>query len=122
MAKYRGGRINEEIKKSVSNTIQNKIKDPRLTAMVSVTEVEVTNDLSYAKVFVSIFGSSDKEKANTLDAIKCSASFIRKEIGQSVKLRHVPQVIIELDTTIDKALHLDSLFNKIKETEKNDNE
>ncbi len=49
MANYRGGRINEEIKKDVSNTIQNKIKDPRLTAMVSVTDVEVTRDLSYAK-------------------------------------------------------------------------
>jgi len=55
MANYRGGRINEEIKKDVSNTIQNKIKDPRLSAMVSVTDVEVTKDLSYAKVFVSIF-------------------------------------------------------------------
>ncbi len=121
MANYRGGRINEEIKKDVSNTIQNKIKDPRLTAMVSVTDVEVTKDLSYAKVFVSIFGG-EEEKANTLQALKSSTGFIRKEIGKNVKIRHVPQVIIELDTTLDKAQHLNTLFKAIKENNSNDNE
>ncbi|MGL4731646.1 MAG: 30S ribosome-binding factor RbfA [Clostridium sp.] len=114
MAKYRAGRINEEIKKDVSNTIQNKIKDPRLTAMVSVTDVDVSKDLSYAKVYVSIFGN-EKEKQDSLQALKSSVGFIRKEIGKNVKLRQVPQVIIELDTTLDKAMHLESLFDKIKE-------
>ena len=51
MANYRGGRINEEVRREVSNIIQNEIKDPRLTAMVSVTAVKVTKDLRYAKVF-----------------------------------------------------------------------
>ena len=63
MVNYRNGRINEEIKKEVSNTIQNKIKDPRVSAMVSVTRVEATRDLSYAKVYVSIFGD---EKAKQI--------------------------------------------------------
>lgn len=121
MANYRGGRINEEIKKEVSNTIQNKLKDPRLTAMVSVTDVEVTKDLSYAKVFVSIFGS-EEQKANTLDALKSSTGFMRKEIGKNVKLRHVPQVLIELDATLDKAQHLNTLFEAIKEKNSDDNE
>lgn len=116
MANYRGGRINEEIKKDVSNTIQNKIKDPRLTAMVSVTDVEVTRDLSYAKVFVSIFGT-DEQKSEALRILKASNGFIRKEIGKNVKLRHVPQVIIELDETLDKASHLEDLFHKIKENQ-----
>lgn len=120
MANYRGGRINEEIKKDVSNTIRNKIKDPRLTAMVSVTDVEVTKDLSYAKVFVSIFGS-EEQKSETLKILKSSTGFIRKEIGRNVKLRHIPEVIIELDTTLDKASHLESLFQKIKEKDSNDN-
>lgn len=114
MANYRGGRINEEIKKDVSNTIQNKIKDPRLTAMVSVTDVDVTRDLSYAKVFVSIFGT-DEQKKEALKILKSSAGFIRKEIGRNVKLRHVPEVIIELDETLDKASHLEEIFHQIKE-------
>ena len=118
MVNYRNGRINEEIKKEVSNTIQNKIKDPRLSAMVSVTNVDTTRDLTYTKIYVSIFGN-DLAKKETLQALKSSTGLIRKEIGLHVKLRHVPQVIIELDETIEKAIHLESIFSKIKEKDKN---
>ena len=117
MVNYRNGRINEEIKKEVSNTIQNKIKDPRLSAMVSVTNVETTKDLTYTKVFVSIFGN-ELSKKETLQALKSSTSLIRKEIGLHVKLRHVPQVIIEVDETIEKAIHLEGIFNQIKAKDK----
>ncbi|GAA0122089.1 MAG: 30S ribosome-binding factor RbfA [Clostridium argentinense] len=120
MAKYRSGRINEEIKRDVSNTIQNKIKDPRLTAMISVTDVDVSKDLSYAKIYVSIFGN-EKEKKDSYLALKNSAGFIRKEIAKNVKIRHIPEVIIELDETLDKAQHLDSLLEQIKEQNSNDN-
>ena len=118
MVNYRNGRINEEIKKEVSNTIQNKIKDPRKSAMVSVTKVDTTKDLSYTKVYVSIFGS-EIEKKETIQALKSSTGLIRKEIGSHVKLRHVPQVIIEVDETIERAIHLESIFNQIKTKEKN---
>jgi len=113
MVNYRNGRINEEIKKEVSNTIQNKIKDPRKSAMVSVTNVETTKDLSYTKVFVSIFGN-ELAKKETLQALKSSTGLMRKEIGAHVKLRHVPQVIIEVDETIERAIHLEGIFNQIK--------
>jgi ribosome-binding factor A len=121
MVNYRNGRINEEIKKEVSNTIQNKIKDPRKSAMVSVTNVETTKDLTYTKVFVSIFGS-EASKKETLQALKSSTSLIRKEIGLHVKLRHVPQVIIEVDETIEKAIHLEGIFNQIKAKDKKQKE
>jgi len=119
MVNYRNGRINEEIKKEVSNTIQNKIKDPRKSAMVSVTKVDTTKDLSYTKIYVSIFGSEISKK-ETIDALKSSTGLIRKEIGAHVKLRHVPQVIIEVDETIERAIHLEGIFNQIKAKEKND--
>ena len=117
MVNYRNGRINEEIKKEVSNTIQNKIKDPRLSAMVSVTNVETTKDLSYTKVYVSIFGN-ELAKKETIQALKSSTGLMRKEIGLHVKLRHVPQVIIEVDETIERAIHLEGIFNQIKEKDK----
>jgi len=117
MVNYRNGRINEEIKKAVSNTIQNKIKDPRKSAMVSVTSVETTKDLSYTKIFVSIFGS-ELDKKETLQALKSSTGLMRKEIGSQVKLRHVPQVIIEVDETIEKAIHLEGIFKQIKTKDK----
>lgn len=69
MSKYRSGRINEEMKKEISNIIRSDIKDPRFTAMTSVTKVEVTRDLSYAKVYVSLYGNN-KSKEETLEALK----------------------------------------------------
>ena len=121
MVSYRNGRINEEIKKEVSNTIQNKIKDPRLSAMVSVTKVDTTKDLSYTKVYVSIFGN-ELAKKETIQALKSSTGLMRKEIGLHVKLRHVPQVIIEIDETIERAIHLENIFHQIKAKDKNEHE
>lgn len=115
MANYRGGRINEEVKKVVSTLIQNEIKDPRLTAMISVTGVEVTRDLGYAKVFVSIFANSEEEKENNLKALKSASSFIRREVGRKVKLRVTPQIIFELDESIDYGMKIDVLIKKTKE-------
>jgi len=119
MVSYRNGRINEEIKKDVSNTIQNKIKDPRLSAMVSVTKVDTTKDLSYTKIYVSIFGN-ELAKKETIQALKSSTGLIRKELGIHVKLRHVPQIIIEIDETIERAIHLETLFHQIKAKDKNE--
>ena len=66
MANYRGGRINEEVKREISIIIRDEIKDPRMTAMVSITSVKVSKDLRYAKVFVSIFGKNEEEKNEKL--------------------------------------------------------
>ncbi len=119
MVNYRNGRINEEIKKEVSNTIQNKIKDPRLSAMVSVTKVDTTKDLSFTKIYVSIFGN-ELSKKETMQALKSSTGLMRKEIGAHVKLRHVPQVIIEIDETIERAIHLEGIFHQIKKQGKSE--
>lgn len=115
MANYRGRRINEEVKREVSNIIQNEIKDPRLTAMVSVTDVKVTRDLRYAKVFVSIFGKNDEEKNNTFVALKNASGYIRKEIGQRINLRYNPQIIFELDDSINYGMHIEELIQRVKD-------
>ena len=115
MANYRGGRINEEVKREVSNIIQNEIKDPRLTAMVSVSDVKVTRDLRYAKVFVSIFGKNDEEKNNTFVALKNASGYIRKEIGQRINLRYNPQIIFELDDSINYGMHIEELIQRVKD-------
>ena len=115
MANYRGWRINEEVKREVSNIIQNEIKDPRLTAMVSVTDVKVTRDLRYAKVFVSIFGKNDEEKNNTFVALKNASGYIRKEIGQRINLRYNPQIIFELDDSINYGMHIEELIQRVKD-------
>ena len=115
MANYRGGRINEEVKREISTIIRNEIKDPRLTAMVSVTDVKVTKDLRYAKVFVSIFGIDDEEKNNTFIALKNASGYIRREIGQRINLRYNPQIIFELDDSINYGMHIEELIQKVKD-------
>ncbi|GFZ29631.1 ribosome-binding factor A [Clostridium zeae] len=115
MPNYRGGRINEEVKKEVSDIIRNSIKDPRLTAMISVTDAVVTKDLRYANIYISIFSLSEEEKNSTFNALKSSSSFVRKELGHRINLRHTPEVLFQLDESIEKGMHIDSLLEKIKE-------
>lgn len=114
MAKYRGSRINEEIKRELSDIIHNELKDPRLTAMISITNVDVTRDLRYGKVFVSIFGD-EEDKKNSISALKSSAGFLRRELSHRINLRYTPELIIELDNTIEHGMHINSLIEKIKE-------
>ena len=114
MPNYRGGRINEEVKKEISNLIRDDIKDPRLTAMISVTAVKVTKDLRYAKVYVSIFAKNEEEKKTNLEALKSAEGFVRKEIGHRINLRYTPQIIFALDDTIDYGMHIDSLIEKTR--------
>lgn len=121
MAKYRAGRINEEMKKEISSIIQNEIKDPRISSMISITRVDVTKDLRYAKVFVSLFGNEESNK-NTFSALKNSSGFIRREVGKKISLRYIPEIILEIDDSIEKGMHIDALLEKIKEKENHDNE
>lgn len=115
MANYRGGRINEEVKREISIIIRDEIKDPRMTAMVSVTAVNVTKDLRYAKVFVSIFGKNEEEKKETFAALKNASGYIRKEIGHRMNLRNTPQVLFELDDSISYSMKIEELIEKVKE-------
>lgn len=114
MANYRGGRINEEVKREISNLIQNEIKDPRITAMISVTAVKVTKDLRYAKVYVSIFAKDEEEKSQNFAALKGAAGFVRKEIAHRINLRNSPEILFEIDDSIDYGMHIDSLIEKTK--------
>ena len=115
MANYRGGRINEEVKREISIIIRDEIKDPRMTAMVSITSVKVSKDLRYAKVFVSIFGKDDEEKNNTFIALKNASGYIRREIGQRINLRYNPQILFELDDSINYGMHIEELIQKVKD-------
>ena len=107
----RTDRISEEMKKEVSTIIQNELKDPRLPKMISVTSAEVTRDLRYAKIFVSILGD-ESDKKNAIQGLKSAAGFIRREIGQRLKLRYTPEILFELDNSIERGVYLNKLINE----------
>ena len=115
MANYRGGRINEEVKREISIIIRDEIKDPRMTAMVSITPVKVSKDLRYAKVFVSIFGKNEEEKNETFAALKSASGYVRREVGQRMNLRNTPQIIFELDDSISYSMRIEELIDKVKD-------
>ena len=120
--KTRLGRIEEEYKKELSLIIDYKIKNPNVTGMISVTKVKVTNDLKFAKVSVSILNS--KNVKNTLAGLKKSAGFVRSELAKKVNLRSTPEIIFELDESLEYGARIDSILKEImpKKEEKKEEE
>ena len=104
-------RINEEYKKEISNIIDNKLKNPNVTGMISVTKVKVTNDLKYAKVYVSILNS--KNIKDTLAGLKKSSGHIRSELAKKVNLRTTPEIIFELDDSLEYGAKIDTILKQI---------
>ena len=104
-------RINEEYRKEISNIIDNKLKNPNVTGLISVTKVKVTADLKYAKVYVSILNS--KNLKETLAGLKKSAGFVRSELARTVNLRNTPEIIFELDESLEYGARIDSILKDI---------
>jgi ribosome-binding factor A len=104
-------RISEEVRKEVSSIIQNELKDPRLPKLVSVISANVTKDLRFAKIYVSVLGT-EEEKKNAISALKSAAGFIRREIGHRMQLRFTPEMQFELDNSIEHGVYLSKLINE----------
>ncbi|MBE6666710.1 MAG: 30S ribosome-binding factor RbfA [Ruminococcaceae bacterium] len=111
MANYRRGRINDEMQKELSAALR-EVKDPRVSgAFISITAVEVTPDLKYAKVFYSSLNGDKKEIAKGL---KSSAGYIRKLIATRMNLRMTPEFTFYEDHSIEHGAHISKLFNSIE--------
>ncbi|WP_422486798.1 30S ribosome-binding factor RbfA [Gudongella sp. DL1XJH-153] len=125
MNEKRINRISEEVRKVVSDLIQNEIKDPRISGMPSVNKVSVTKDLRFAKIYISVLGS-EEDKASTIEGLQSAKGFVRKEIGNRIDLRHVPEPLFELDESIEQALYLTKLIEEVnrntREASDNDDE
>jgi len=104
-------RINEELRKEISNIISFELKNPNATGLISITKVKVTNDLKFAKVYVSILNS--KNVKDTLAALKKSSGFIRSEIAKRVNLRQTPELIFELDDSMEYGAKIDTILKDI---------
>ncbi len=105
------GRIDEEYKKELSPIIGYELKNPNVTGLISVTKVKVTSDLKFAKVYVSILNS--KNVKDTLAGLKKSSGYIRTELAKRVNLRNTPELIFELDDSIEYGAKIDSILKEI---------
>jgi ribosome-binding factor A len=115
MSKIRAGRVGEQIKKELSQLIQSGLKDPRV-GFVTVTGVDVTNDLSQAKVYLSVFGDAEQQ-ADSLRAIEKAGGFLRSELGKAIRLRHTPELIFKIDESVAYGSHIEKLLGEIKHEE-----
>ena len=105
MPSNRIGRINEEIQREMSSLIRT-VKDPRVAeaGMVSITAVETTPDLKYAKIYVSVLDKS--ASAQAMKGLKSAAGYLRRELGQRLSLRSTPELSFVRDDSIDKGAHI----------------
>ena len=120
MASQRIIKINEAIRKELSELVRSEIKDPRVSgAMISVVDVDTTNDLKFAKVFISVLGESKKE--DVLAGLNAAGGFLRKEIARRINLRNTPQLIFKLDETIAYGMKMSKMIDDVlKDSESNE--
>ncbi len=125
MAKgYRQGRLGEEIKRIVSDLLFRELKDPRLDYMISITDVEVTADGSFATLYLTVYEAAkaareageeeaDRIRGEVLEGMQRAKGVMKKEIGHQMKLRHVPELLFKMDRSMDYGAHIDSLIDRV---------
>lgn len=117
MASNRIGRINEEVQRELASLLR-EVKDPRVSGLISITNVEVTSDLRFAKISVSTLES--EKLADTIKGLRSAAGFLRRELGARLNLRHTPQLQFVPDDSIAYGAHILELINHLDIPEDSD--
>lgn len=105
-------RINEELKKEISNILTFELKNPNVTGLISVTKAKITPDFKYAKIYVSILNSKNIDK--TMQSLKESAGFIRSQLAKSINLRVTPELTFELDDSLECGMKINNILKSLK--------
>lgn len=113
----RMSRVDEEFKRELGKIIDQDLKNPNITGLISVTKVKTSPDLKSARVYISIINS--KSKKNTLQGLKNATGFIRSELAKRVNLRYTPELIFELDETLEYGAKIDNILKEIMPKEDN---
>lgn len=109
----RANRVSEEIKKVIGDIITRKLKDPRV-GFVTITDVEVTGDLQQAKIFLTVLGDQQEEE-ETLAGLEKAKGFIRSEIGKHIRLRKTPEILFEIDQSIETGNRIERLIHDLNQ-------
>ncbi len=116
MSLNRIGRMNEEMRKMLSLAIR-EMKDPRISVMTTITRVEATPDLKFAKVFVSVYDEDDAARAETVSALNHAEGFLARELGLRMQIRRVPALTFTLDDSIAYSVHISKVLNDLHKKE-----
>lgn len=120
MSYQRIDRISEQVRREVDQIIRERLSDPRIKGTFSVTRAEVTRDLRYAKIYVSIL--EEENRAPMMADLKKAAGFVRHELGQSMIIRYAPEIIFEPDHNIEYGIHIASVLKQVHTEDESDHE
>lgn len=112
MRKDRISAIQSEFKRVLSDIIKNEMKDPRISEMASVTHVELSRDLKYAKAYISVY-DSEKLKKSTIETLAHAEHFIKNEVGARMRMRRLPEIRFILDTSIEYSSKISEILKKV---------
>lgn len=113
-------KLNSEFKRLISEILTKKVKDPRITEMFTVIDVDCDRELSNAKVYLSIFSADAEKAAATYAAIKENEPFVRREISRGMHIHKVPQFVFVLDTSMAYGQKISEMLNEIGKKSSND--
>ena len=105
-------RINMEVQRELSEIIRSGIKDPRIHPMTSVVSADVTPDLKYCKVYISVLGDENAQKS-TMEGLKSAEGFVRRELARRVNLRNTPELKFILDQSIEYGVNMSHLIDEV---------
>ena len=114
MAIKRTDRLNSLLKEVISEVIRREVRNPHVSGLVTVTRVQISKDLHYAKVFISVIGS-EQQKAETIDALNSAAGFIAVNSSQQVTMRYFPALTFKLDDSVDKHMRIEKLLGEVNQ-------
>ena len=115
----RSERVAGQLRRELAQLIQQEVKDPNI-GFISLSDVEVTRDLSHAKVFITVFESDKAE--STIEALKGAAGFLRRRLGQEMRMRSVPELHFHHDASVETGQRMDSLINDALASDRNSQE
>ena len=110
MANYKRDRINEEVKREISDILMS-VKDPRIPPMPSVVAADVTGDLEEAKIYISFLGDYDAKEVK--QGLKAASGFVRKKLGERLKLRNVPKIVFILDNSMQTGARISDILKNL---------
>ena len=113
-------RISAEVTRELDRILRDEVHDPRLSGTWSILRAEVTRDLRYAKIYVSILEEADR--APMMAALKKAAGFVRHELGQSMIIRYAPEILFEEDHNIEYGIHIASVLKQVRSEEETNDE
>ena len=117
MEKNREVRLEGEFRRALSEIFLTDLKDPRVSAMLSVMRVEITPDLKYAKVYVSIYDTPERVDS-TMEALERAEGFIRAKINDKIKVRRIPNLAFVHDTSVEYSIHISKLIDEVTAKDK----